>query len=407
MLSDKEFSDLLRSHEGRISIVDISHNMDLDNFQRNKTPMSIIRKMCDKTSVFDKEILVLFNLEFLEHLVFERKIPVGNITFIADTKLEQTICKSLYGVYSIVIPEKEFKNGNFIKEIKDMGKQFDLCFSNPPYNANVDLKIIRALEPICDEMVVVHPSTWLIDLKGKSKRYNSFKSQLEGKVKSVELFNGNPVFNIGLFVPCVITHINGDNGGEVEVNNFGEKFVVSSLDDVTKFGKDWETIVKPFFEQMKKYCSENGSILDHNVFEIEEGKHYVQLAAIRGTPYRGNDCDAEILLDDFYTMVMKDSEGNKGIRNSKVRKDGLLVWEFSSARVQDNFINYLKTYFSRFCLSLYKISQNNHYGELSLIPWLDFTQEWDDEKLFKYFNIDKQTQNYIREFIPDFHGVRK
>jgi hypothetical protein len=83
MLSNKEFSDLVKTHNGRISIVDISHSFVKDNFQRNKTPMDIIRKMCNKTSVFDKNILVLFNVEFLEHLVFECKIPAGNITFIA------------------------------------------------------------------------------------------------------------------------------------------------------------------------------------------------------------------------------------------------------------------------------------------------------------------------------------
>ena len=135
-------------------------------------------------------------------------------------------------------------------------------------------------------------------------------------------------------------------------------------------------------------------------------KHCVQLAAIRGTPYRGSDCDAGILLDDFYTMVMKNSEGNKGIRNPNVRKDAFLVWMFETEYEQNNFIDFLKTDFARFCLSLYKISQNNHYGELAIIPQLDFTQKWDDEKLFKHFNVDKPTQQYIREFLPDYHQIR-
>jgi hypothetical protein len=120
------------------------------------------------------------------------------------------------------------------------------------------------------------------------------------------------------------------------------------------------------------------------------------LAAIRGTPYRGNNCNAEMLLDDFYTMVMKDSEGNKGIRNPNGRIDGLLVWEFNTGLEQENFLNFLQTDMARFCLSLLKISQNSHYGEMGLIPWLDFTEEWNDEKLFKKFNVSQELQDYIR-----------
>jgi hypothetical protein len=407
MLSNKEFSDLVKTHNGRISIVDISHSFVKDNFQRNKTPMDIIRKMCNKTSVFDKNILVLFNVEFLEHLVFECKIPAGNITFIADSNLEKTICKKLYGVYgvySIVIPESNFKDQSFIKEIKEMGKKFDLCFSNPPYNSNVDLKIIRELEPICDEMVIVHPSTWAIDLKGKKKLYNDFKAQIEGKVKSVEMFNGNPIFGIGLFVPCMITHIDKGSSGDIEVKYFDDMFYEEDLYGVTKFGNEWTTIVKPFFEKIKDYVAKNGSIWDHNTFEIEDGKHYCQLAAIRGHVELKEN--TKIVQDDFYTMLMKDSDGNKGIRIDGFGKSKVPTFQFDTKNEQDNFISYLKTDFARFCLCFYKSSANLHRGELELVPWLDFTEEWDDEKLFKKFNVSQELQDYIREFLPDYHGIR-
>ena len=44
---------------------------------------------------------------------------------------------------------------------------------------------------------------------------------------------------------------------------------------------------------------------------------------------------------------------------------------------------------------------------MDLIPWLDFTEEWDDDKLFKKFDISQELQDYIRDFLPDFHGIRK
>lgn len=408
MISKDELKRLWNTQIGRIETINLTHDIPYMNFQHNRTPMSLVRDMCDRTFLFDKNILVMFNLEFLEHLVFECGVPVGNITFVADTEMEKVICNKLYGCYSIIVNEIHFRCGYLTKELKAMSKHFDLCFSNPPYNRNVDLKIISELEPLCDEMVVVHPSTWAIDMKGKSKLYNTFKTQIEGKVKSLEFFNGNPVFKIGLFVPCMITHIDKNHSGDIRVKYFNDEFAIENLDGVTKFGKDWETIVKPFYLKIKKYVQENGSIWDKNVFEVKEGKHYCQLAAIRGNVDMAGD-GSKIVKDDFYTMLMENSEGNKGIREPRLHKPGGATPTFSFATEieRNNFIDYLKTDFSRFCLSILKIGQHLENGELSIIPWLDFSQEWDDEKLFHHFDVDKQTQDYIRQFLPDFHGIRK
>jgi len=90
-------------------------------------------------------------------------------------------------------------------------------------------------------------------------------------------------------------------------------------------------------------------------------KFYCQLAAIRGHELRNDPNNMH--QADFYTMLMKDSEQNKGIRNISVRKDGFVVFEFNSETEQNNFVNYLKTDFARFCLSIVKNTQNIHYGE--------------------------------------------
>ena len=114
----------------------------------------------------------------------------------------------------------------------------------------------------------------------------------------------------------------------------------------------------------------------------------------------------EIVKDDFYTMVMKDSNSNKGIRGN-INKPGNIIptFEFQTSVELDNFIKFAQTYFARFCFSLLKLSGNCSVGQMRLIPWLDFTQEWDDEKLFKHFKINKKTQKYIYEFLPDYYEL--
>lgn len=139
-------------------------------------------------------------------------------------------------------------------------------------------------------------------------------------------------------------------------------------------------------------------------------KYYVQISLIRGDViYRGHmlgptdvkNYNNEIVKKDFYTLIGKTPDINKGIR-----KPDITTYEFNTQVEQDNFINYCKTDFARFCLALTKNSQNIAKGELKLIPWMDFTQKWTDEKLFDHFNVDTETQIYIKKFIPDYYNIK-
>jgi hypothetical protein len=285
-------------------------------------------------------------------------------------------------------------------------KLIDLCFSNPPYNNGTDLKIIKETLSFCEEMVVVHPSSWIIDLKGKSSLFKQIRNLLEKSIESISLFNGNKIFNIKLFVPCCITHIitNKTSKDGINVDYFGREFKVNEISDITKFGPEWK-IVRPFIEKIAAYIDTNGSLWDKRVNKETSGKYYAQLAAIRANVSDNPDV---LVNDDFYTLVMKESEKNKGIRIDLIPgNDCVPTYEFETEIERDNFIEYCKTYFVRFCLSLLKISQNCHRGEMYLIPQMDFAEEWNDEKLYKFFDIDIDTQRYIESFLPDYYGLRK
>jgi hypothetical protein len=135
-------------------------------------------------------------------------------------------------------------------------------------------------------------------------------------------------------------------------------------------------------------------------------KYYVQLCCQAGQQELKKE---NMYKDDFYTLLMSDSKKNKGIRKQNpVGEHGTTTptFCFTTKEEQNNFINYLKTDLVRFCMAVYKNSQTTYAGEMTLIPYLDFTQQWNDEKLFKYFNVDKETQNYIKDFLPDHHGIR-
>jgi len=113
------------------------------HWQKNPTPFEIIRKMLDKTSLDDKKILVLFNIEFLQVLVEERKINPENIYYIADNDLEYLSAIKIFKVQSYKL--SDFTVPALKNLIVGLDMKFDLVFSNPPYNRGMDIKILKAL----------------------------------------------------------------------------------------------------------------------------------------------------------------------------------------------------------------------------------------------------------------------
>lgn len=381
-----------------------------DNWQQNPTPLSVVRKMIDKTILNDKKILVLFNIEFLQVLIEERKVKPENIYYIADNDLEYLSGIKIFKVQSYKLSEYTFPA--LKKLIIGLDMKFDLVFSNPPYNKNVDIKILNEIVDIADEFVIVHPSGWLIDLKDKTPLYKTFKNKIENSLKSIELFNGNPVFNIQIFMPCSITYIDKKHTGKVSVSMFNEFYETDSIYNITKFGKEWESIVKPFKDKVQKFINENdGNIWQKfqnykiTSFQSQNG-FLLQLPMGRG--HENLISHNEMVKEDFYGVFSNDE--NEIITKNKKQEPSFSRGSFcyfNTEAERNNCVEYLKTDFARFCLAIYKIRKDFDAGELELVPWLDFTQEWDDDKLFKHLNISLDEQNYIRKFLPDYYGIRK
>jgi hypothetical protein len=398
-----------------------------DKLQSIDTPASVIDDMLACVDDIEKKsILVLFNCEIVEYLINKKKVDPKNITFGVEFEaaLKADAMKKMYGVDTVLMKDQfGIDKFSFIHQTFK-GRKFDVCLSNPPYNRGLDLKILAALmndgtveKSIAKEFVIVHPSTWLLDQKDKSPLYRNIKNVINNKLKSVHFFNGNAVFGVELFVPCVITNINIlFNSNKTNVVYFEENFITDQIDNITKFGINWLNIVKPFMEKMAIETQKVGNIWQHNTRIIENNKIYCQTAAIRGDVNDRNkksnatNATREIVKDNFYTMCKGFGiEECKGIREPRLNKPGgaTPTFGFDSENERDNFLHYLNTDFARFCLSIYKIGQHMENGEMELIPWLDFTESWDDKKLFNHFDIDQKTQDYIREFLPDYYKLRK
>jgi hypothetical protein len=92
---------LIKFQEGRLTLFDTLSSVP-NNWQENPTPLSIVRKMVDKTDLDQKNILVLFNIEFLEVLVFERHMSPDRIYYIADNAVEKKVAETVYKVNAYI-----------------------------------------------------------------------------------------------------------------------------------------------------------------------------------------------------------------------------------------------------------------------------------------------------------------
>jgi site-specific DNA-methyltransferase (adenine-specific) len=203
------------------------------------------------------------------------------------------------------------------------------------------------------------------------------------------------VFGISLFVPCVITYINKTKKPQgIECDDKINKVytLYESIESVNKFSD-----IK-IYPQLKRKIQ---TLTTDNLLKHinSDGKYFINVPQIRGDvkdrDKKDIGMDSKMLADTFYSILSKKVE----IENNPKQQS----FSFNTEEEASNFLNYLKTNFARFCISIYKNNQNQHRGELEIVPWLDFSQEWTDEKLIEHFQLIPEEVDFINKVIPKYY----
>lgn len=318
-----------------------------------------------------------------------------------------------YDEYNLNIYTGSSLDEGFDRHMKEVWKvdKFDFCIGNPPYNQMIDMLFVQKFYRLSDVVLFVHPSTWLIDEKGKQKKFTETKELIKDHLESIELFNGNKVFGICLFVPCVITYINKHKKGDTiqcldKINdvelNYNDIFEINKFSNIDVYPQLKSKILNRIKSSIDKYKIFNistkrnstvGKISRYTTLNTT-GEYYVNIAQIRGNVDLNSDTN--MIKNDFYTIVSRDNKVESKIDNH-------MFFKFVKQKDAENFLAYLKTNFSRFCLSIYKNNSQLECGELSLIPWLDFSREWSEEDLIKEFNLTEEEVKFIDKNIPKYY----
>ena len=297
-----------------------------------------------------------------------------------------------FDTYKLNIYTGSFLEEGFDYHMKNVWgvEKFDVVVGNPPYKRKMNLKFLNKSMEIADCSIFVHPSSWLIDEKNSNKDFRDTRELYRNFLDKVILFNGNPIFNIGLYIPCAITLISKnkrDNNIEVfdKINNKNITYI--NIDDINKYSNtiEYSGIISKI-KNTDKISS---------LYNKKNGTFFVNMSRIRGHVFEMGNTN-EMYKNDFYTTIVKD-ESVVEVKTKSV------FFSFDSYEKANNFLKYLKTNFSRFCLSICKNSSDLNKIDFSMIPNLDFTKEWSDEKLYKEFNLTEEEIKFIEKNIPKYY----
>ena len=317
--------------------------------------------------------------------------------------------------------------------------KFDVIIGNPPYQMsdggkggsaiplyNKFIESAKKLQPTYLSMIV--PSRWFNGGRGLDKFR---KEMLNDKriTKLVDYPNSSECFpgvqiegGVCYFLweknangKCEVTNILGDNKETSirDLNEFGDtnfirfsradtilkkikKHKHETFDSLVSFQKPFglRTYVKGNATQntgsIPLYTNEGLRYIDEreikkNIELIGEFKIFISMAYGMGTSYPVQVINKPILAEP----------------GSACTETYLMVGPFENKKQTKNALNYMRTRFFRFCVFLIKNTQHAAKNVYKFVPMQDFTKEWDDEKLYKKYNLDSSDIDFINSKIKE------
>ena len=282
-------------------------------------------------------------------------------------------------------------NIKYITNWRDM--KFSAVVGNPPFSGQLHLEFLLKLLEISDRVMIIHPSGWLT--RSDRQIEKDVKRSLYGRLKSLKIFNGAPIFNAEFQAPLVITEAVGSWDGPIKVtyDNTGNTYEIDSIWDFpTGYWEPSEVNIELrdlIVSEAKK--SNLLSLRTSNINSVP-----LNLPTVCGDP-RSNKKE-KLVRDDFYIFFypnsnMKTHENNEG-----------RFYSLNSIEERDSLVSYLKTKFARFALALNKATNRNNvirYIENVPLPPLD--EQWTDELVYEYYGLSQEQIKSIESFIPTYY----
>jgi site-specific DNA-methyltransferase (adenine-specific) len=82
----------------------------------------------------------------------------------------------------------------------------------------------------------------------------------------------------------------------------------------------------------------------------------------------------------------------------------LVIGPFESQQIAESVRSYLQTTVVRFLIAILKNTQHVRASLLSYVPVVDWSKEWNDQKLIKRWNITESELEFIHSRVLPYKG---
>jgi len=271
--------------------------------------------------------------------------------------------------------------------------KFDVVVGNPPFLGKTYINFLNLAYKLSNRYVIfIHPSMIYLNQRPVIRRPNElFYYSISNKILDIKLFHSENYFKeIALMTPMAMTYMDKSkisNNIEIIDDVHKKTYTVNNIKNIHLFEGTGN-----IFSSLKNKILTIAQKDNMSKHSMSEGTYYVNVAKVRGHTTSNKD---KWVSDDFYTFFQKNTYVSKQKQQT--------YFGFNDEKTANNFLNYLKTDFARFCLALYKTSMTQSGSELLSIPWLNFSQEWADKKLYKHFNLTDEEIKFIETNIPKYY----
>ena len=336
-------------------------------------------------------------------------------TVYTDYCIRHNIEEIKYNKYLIRIKvlKNESEYENIMNEINRKNLKFDVAILNPPYTRGIYEPLMENIFNIVNnEILWVGPTTWLLG-KNQDIRFINTVNKYYTEIKNI---CASDYFDARAAQQLSITYINKNKNKELIYNN--KKY--NNTSDIKHYTHD--NLLVSIFNKIG--CNNLTENLGNHVYRGKNVHSFTGSKIIENPNLNwfcckinrsAGDQDLTNRTQKNYLANIINKTGTyeencgtyKELKNKIYKSTFKYYVAFETEQELKNFWKYIHTDFARICLYFIKINRELGGGELTYVPWQDFTEEWTDEKLFKKYNITEEEIKHIYEVLPNYHNIKR
>ena len=317
--------------------------------------------------------------------------------------------------------------------------KFDVIVGNPPYQLSTgggqaqatplyDKFVLNATKLAPKYLVMIIPSRWFA---GGFPQIEKFRDEMvkDGRIRVIHDFEDASECFPGVEIKGGVSYFRWDRDSKGDCDFYNhENGVIISHEKRPLLEKGNDTIIRnnEAIEILHKVNALGEKSFSDIVSPLWVHSIKSTFSTLHKEKKKSDDIFAYVMKDkgwidnieleknrdlvNKWKLFLPRSVGSASVKTDKVNSiigepntccsgTYIIAGPFNDENETKNAQSYIDTKFFHFLLSLKKVSQDTVKGCYFFIPIQDFSEKWNDEKLYKKYNLTKEEIDYIENLV--------